>query len=232
MRSSVGITKKENNGEFRLIYILGAGNLARETFNIYNDLNRLKDIAGFIEENYKGERSQIYGKNVMDASIIDTLPKDSIFIGAMGSPKRKRWIRAIEHKGFGFDTVIHPSVIKGEFVRIHEGSIVCPAVVLTCDIEVGKHSILSSNTTVSHDCVIGNFVTVCPGVNLGGNVKIHDECWVGIGATIINRVSIGRGSYVGAGAVVTQDVAENVLAVGVPAKPLRKLGSSDWNELL
>ena len=54
----------------------------------------------------------------MDATIIDTLPKDTIFIGAMGSPKRKRWIEEIEGKGFGFDTAIHPSVIAGDFENI------------------------------------------------------------------------------------------------------------------
>lgn len=215
-----------------IIYILGAGNMAREAFNIYKDLNRHEEIAGFIEENCKGERPKIYGKNVMDASIIDVLPKDSVFIGAMGSPKRKRWIKKIEQKGFDFDIVIHPSVIKGESVKIRKGSIVCPAVVLTCDIEVGQHSIINTNTTISHDCVIGSFVTICPGVNIGGNVKIHDECWIGIGATIVHKVSIGRGSYISAGAVVTKDVPEDVLAVGIPAKPISKLSESDWKELI
>jgi len=213
-----------------MIYILGAGNMARETFNIYKDLNKIEEIAGFIEENRK--KSKIYGKDVIDASIIEALPKDSLFIGAMGSPKRKRWVREIEQKGFGFDTVIHPSVIKGDFVKIREGSIICPAVVLTCDTEVGRHSIINANTSISHDCVIGNFVTIGPGVSIGGNVTIHDECWIGIGVTIINKVSIGRGSYIGAGAVVTQDIPEDVLAVGVPAKPLRKLSKSDWEELI
>lgn len=214
-----------------MTYILGAGNMARETFNIYKDLNRLKEIVGFIEENRQRER-KIYGKNVMDAHVIDMLPKDSVFIGAMGSPKRKRWIKEIEQKGFGFDTVIHPSVIKGEFVRIREGSIICPAVVLTCDIDIGKHSIVGVNATINHDCKIGSFVTIAPGVNVGGNATINDGCWIGIGATIINKVSIGKGSYIGAGAVVTQNIPENALAVGVPAKTMRKLSESDWKELL
>jgi acetyltransferase EpsM len=206
--------------------------MARETFNIYRHLNRFKEVAGFIEENLRSKDLRIYGKNVMDASVIDTLPKSSVFIGAMGSPKRKRWIKEIEQKGFGFDTVVHPSVIKGKSVRIQEGSIICPATVLTCEIRVGQHSIINTNTTISHDCVIGNFVTIAPGVSIGGNVTINDECWVGIGATLVNKVSIGRGSYIGAGAVVTQDMPENVLAVGVPAKPIRVLGESDWKELV
>ncbi len=55
---------------------------------------------------------------------------------------------------------------------------------------------------------------------------------IGVGTTIIDRVSIGKGSFIGAGAVVTEDIPENVLAVGVPAKPIRTLSESDWIELV
>ena len=47
----------------------------------------------------------------------------------------------------------------------------------------------------------------------------------------MDRVSISKGSYLGAGAVVTKDIPENVLAVGVPAKPVREMTEVDWREL-
>jgi len=215
-----------------MIYILGAGAMARETLNIYKDLGRFKEIGGFIEENCKNEGLNIHGKSVMDGSIIDTLPKDSIFIGAMGSPKRKRWIEEIERKGFNFDTVIHPSAIVGNFVNIGKGCIVCPGLILTCDIKIGWHSIINIGSTINHDCIIGDFATIGPGVSIAGNVTIGDECWISIGVKIINRISIGKGSFIGAGAVVTEHIPENVLAVGVPAKPIRKLTESEWEELI
>ena len=77
-----------------------------------------------------------------------------------------------------------------------------------------------------------SIVTVGHGAHIAGNVTIGDECWIDIGVTLIDRVAIGKGSYVGAGAVVTEDIPENVLAVGVPAKPVRKLTESDWKELI
>lgn len=215
-----------------MIYILGAEGMARETLNIYRDLGRFKEVAGFIEENCKREDLKIHGKRVMDASVIDTLPKNSIFIGAMGFPKRKRWIENIEQKGFIFDTAIHPSAIIGNSVNIGKGCMVCPRAVMTCDITIGQHSIINISSTVSHDSVIGKFVTISPGVNIAGKVIISDECWIGIGATITDKVSIGKGTYIGAGAVVTKDIPENVLAVGVPAKPIRKLSESEWKELV
>lgn len=54
-------------------------------------------------------------------------------------------------------------------------------------------------------------------------IKIGKNVWVGSNTTIVPGVSIGDGSIIAAGAVVTKDVPENVVAAGVPAKIIRKL---------
>jgi len=215
-----------------MIYILGAGAIARKTLNVYKELGKFTEIGGLIEENCERGDLKIHAKSVIDASIIHNLPKDTLFIGAMGSPKRKRWIEEIKGKGFNFDRVIHPSVIIGDFVDIGEGCIIFPGVILSCDAKIGQHTTIDVGSTVGHDCKIGNFVTIGPGVNIAGNVTINDECWIGIGVKIINRVSIGKGSFLGAGAVVTKDIPENVLAVGVPAKPIKQIKESDWERMI
>lgn len=214
------------------IYILGSGGMAREALGIYRDLNQLKNVFGFIEENCKRSGTKIHDKIIMDATIIKKLNKNSIFIGAIGSPKRKRLIKTIESNGFSFHTLIHPSAIIGKNVNIGKGCIICSQTNLTCDIEIGFHSIVNIGSTISHDCKIGSFVTISPGVNIGGNVEIGDECWIGIGAKIINKVKIGKGSFIGAGAVVTKNIPKNVLAVGIPAKVMKKLSVSDWEKLI
>ncbi len=215
-----------------MIYILGAGATARETLNFYKNAGRFEEVGGFIEENCKKKEIKIQGKSIFDASSIATLPKDSIFIGAMGSPKRKRWIEEIEKKGFKFDTLIHPSAIVGDSVNINKGCIIYPGVILTCDIKIGRHSIINIGTTINHDSTIGDFVSVGPGVNIPGNVIIGNGCWISVGVKIINKITIGQCSFIGAGAVVTKDIPDNVLAVGVPAKPIRNLDESSWNELI
>lgn len=52
-------------------------------------------------------------------------------------------------------------------------------------------------------------------------VVIEDDADVGVGAIILPGVRIGRGAQVGAGAVVTEDVPDYAIVVGVPAKVLR-----------
>lgn len=52
----------------------------------------------------------------------------------------------------------------------------------------------------------------------GGKIVIEDDVWIGANAVILPDVTIGRGSVIGAGAVVNQSIPPNCLAVGVPAR--------------
>jgi galactoside O-acetyltransferase len=52
----------------------------------------------------------------------------------------------------------------------------------------------------------------------GGNIIIEDDCWLGANVVILKNVTIGRGSIVGAGAVVNRDIPPLSIALGVPAQ--------------
>ena len=54
-------------------------------------------------------------------------------------------------------------------------------------------------------------------------INIEDEVWIGAGSIILPGVTVGRGSVIAAGAVVTGDVPENVIYGGVPAKFIRNV---------
>ena len=56
----------------------------------------------------------------------------------------------------------------------------------------------------------------------GGNIVICNDVWIGANATIVPDVCIGKGSIVGAGAVVTKNIPEYSICVGVPAKVIKK----------
>lgn len=58
-------------------------------------------------------------------------------------------------------------------------------------------------------------------------VHIGRCCWIGAGAVILPGVTIGNGSVIGAGSVVTRDIPENVVAVGNPCRVLREINEHD-----
>lgn len=55
-------------------------------------------------------------------------------------------------------------------------------------------------------------------------VTIEDDCWIGTKSTILDGVIIGRGSVIGAGAVVTESLPPLSIAVGAPARLIKKRG--------
>jgi len=74
---------------------------------------------------------------------------------------------------------------------------------------------------VGHDVVIEDFCQVNPGCHISGNVTLKEGVELGAGAVVLQGISIGKHSTVGAGSVVIEDVPDNVVVVGVPAKTIK-----------
>lgn len=211
-------------GTVKPVYIIGAGGFGRETLNVYRDAGREKEVAGFVVEDRYWEQDQVVnGKPVFRWSEIAGWPREARFVAAIGSAERGKLIDEAARLGFGFDTVIHPTVQSSPWVRFAEGCIVCAGNILTAQIEVGAHTILNLACTVGHDTTIGRLVTLSPGVNVSGRVTIEDAAFIGSGAVIIERVRIGAGAVIGAGSVVTKDIPPRVVAVGVPCRVVKQL---------
>lgn len=216
-----------------MIYIIGAGGFGREVLNIYIDSGKEYEVAGFLEESTTRENKLLNGKPIRDFSLLKKLdPRDTKLICAIATPLRKRLIEHTKRLGYSYDTIIHPSAIRSKWINVGEGSIICAGNILTTQVTVNDFVIINLSCTIGHDIIIGKYSTISPGVHISGRVHIGEECFIGTGAVIVPDVSIGNGSFIGAGAVVTEDIPSNCLAVGIPAKPVKRLSSSDWEELI
>lgn len=74
--------------------------------------------------------------------------------------------------------------------------------------------------------IVGRTVWDSPG-NPPGLTVVEDDVWIGYGAIVLSGVTIGRGSVIAAGAVVTADVPGYTVAAGVPARAIRRRFDDD-----
>ena len=88
--------------------------------------------------------------------------------------------------------------------------------------------VLISDRVFIGDAVHGFILTNIPIKNQeqssSGPVTIGDGTWIGIGASILPNVKVGKNCVIGANSVVTKDVPDFCVAVGNPAKVIRQLG--------
>ncbi len=145
---------------------------------------------------------------------------------ANGTVRQKLADKLVEH-GIQPWSVQDRNVIIMDDVSLGDGYTLSSFVLLTSNIRIGNYFQANHYSHVAHDCVIGDFVTLAPGVRCNGNVHIEDHAYIGTGAilrqgTPDKPLRIGRGAVVGMGAVVTKDVPAGLTVVGNPARPLVK----------
>jgi sugar O-acyltransferase (sialic acid O-acetyltransferase NeuD family) len=135
------------------------------------------------------------------------------------TPTRARLAAEIEQRfGLRYHTLIHPTAYVSPLARLGEGVFVGANSVIGPGAVLGDHVFVNRGVTIGHDTQIGSFSRIQPGANLGGLSRIGRGVTIAIGATLLERLVIGNGAFVGAGAVATEDVADDVLVLGVPAK--------------
>jgi UDP-N-acetylglucosamine acyltransferase len=78
---------------------------------------------------------------------------------------------------------------------------------------VGNHNLVMSYAHIGHDCVIGDYTTLINGAQVAGHVQVEDYATIGSFCLLHQFSRIGSHSYIGAGTVVTQDVAPFSLVV-------------------
>lgn len=145
----------------------------------------------------------------------------------------------------GRNVIIHPGVVLGTpgfgYERQSDGTLIdfpqIAGIVIEDNVEIGANTCIdrgalgdtlihsgtkidnlvhiSHNVEIGHDCMVPAHAT------LGGSVTVGDRTWIGLGSTVREKLSIGKDSLVGMGAVVVKNVGDGVVVAGVPAQVLR-----------
>jgi sugar O-acyltransferase (sialic acid O-acetyltransferase NeuD family) len=120
-----------------------------------------------------------------------------------------------------FPVVKHPSAVIAASAAIGRGTAILACSHVGAGSRVGEFCVVNTGSSLDHDCVMHEFASMAPGVFMGGLVQLGTCSAIGVGASVSDRISIGKHAVIGTGAVVVRNIPDLVVAYGNPARVQR-----------
>ena len=207
--------------------LYGAGGFGKEVYDIAARINKTDsrwDEILFIDDNPNIDKTYNNSRLFSADSMLEELDHSTIeIIISIGEPViKKRLFNKIKSKGIRLATLVDPSALISDTAAMGEGVIVAPFSNITCSTVLGSNVSINAHTTVGHDITIGNHTVVSTNVTIGGNSVIGKESYIGLGAQTKENLSIGSEVIIGMGSIVFKDIPDKMIAMGNPARPIRR----------
>ena len=199
------------------LLIIGASGHGKVAADIAIKMNRWSYIA-FLDDDIS--ITACMGLKVIGKTVDAFTYKDEadFFVAIGNSSTREKIQEKLSFDGASVVNLVHPSAVIGTDVEIGVGTAVMAGVVINSSSKIGRGCIINTSSSLDHDNEVKDYVHISPGVNLAGTVKVGKGSWIGIGTVVSNNVNICSGCKVGAGAVVVKDITEPGTYVGVPVR--------------
>lgn len=194
--------------------IIGAGGFGKEIYWSLSMMERVNTVF-FVDDKYWDDSNE----KILPLSSFDS-DKYEVVIAIADSYHRERIVNSLP-KNTKFFTHIHPTAqIHGDDVEIGPGSIICAGSIITTNVKIGKHAHINLITTIGHDCVIGDYFTTAPGVQISGNEKIGDRVYFGTRSCMKQKLTVCDDVIIGMNAGVVKNITEPGTYIGTPAKKM------------
>lgn len=167
----------------RKILLVGGGGHCKSVLDSLLILNEYDEI-GIIDKDEKA------GNTIMGIPVLgsdDDLPAlyDAgyqyafVTVGSAGKPSlRIKLFELVCKLGFTIPNIIDPSAIVSKYSVLEKGIFIGRQSIVNAGAVVGKGAIINSGAIIEHDCRIGAFAHIAPGVVLGGGVTVGDNIFV------------------------------------------------------
>ncbi len=130
-----------------------------------------------------------------------------------------------------YNARIEPGVHIRDMVEIGDGCVLMMGAVINIGSQIGRNTMIDMNVVLGGRATVGENCHIGAGTVLAGVIEppsadpviIEDDVLVGANVVVLEGVRVGKGSVVAAGSVVVNDVPENTLVAGIPAKEIKKI---------
>ncbi len=206
-----------------ILVIYCAGGFGREildiAYRINSVSNRWEDIL-FLDDVLE-PGTNVSGISTQKFTDVMRLCGDSEFVIANGEPTARK-ILAEKIRDHRLAILCDPTVIISTTANIGNGLIVAPYSSIASYAKIGMNVAINTQSVVGHDVEIGDHSVISSMVNIGGGTTVGESSYLGMGAQIKERVKIGSNSIIGMGSIVYKDIPDGVIALGNPARVVRK----------
>lgn len=126
---------------------------------------------------------------------------------------------------------VEPGAIIRDQVSIGQQAVIMMGATINIGAVIGDGTMIDMNAVVGGRGTIGKNCHIGAGAVIAGVIEppsakpvvIEDDVLVGANAVVLEGIRVGRGSVVAAGAIVVEDVPENVVVAGVPARVIKQI---------
>lgn len=209
------------------LFIYCAGGFGKEILDTAKRINRSNeqwDEICFIDDD-ASLGPEFYGSKLFTFErVLEKFDLSSFEVSiANGEPfVRKVIYDKVKSNNINLITLVDNSAIISDTAKLGEGVIVTAYCSVSSSAVVGNNVALNTKAIVGHDVRLGEHCVVSSLVNVGGACSVGENSYIGMGVQIKEGLAIGKDVIVGMGAVVYNDIPDEVIALGNPARPMRK----------
>lgn len=206
------------------LYIYGSGGNGCELCDIAERINSQKkrwENIFFVDD----VREEIIWYDRKVYRFNEMLSDDSSYecIISLGEPLHRQSLHEkLTHHNVPFATLIDPNSVISPSVSVGQGCIIGSGSFISSNSKIAENTMLEVNTIVGHDISIGKHSVISSCTVIGGATEIGDETFIGLNCTVKNELKIGNRCIIGMGSSVFNDINNGYIALGNPARPIKK----------
>lgn len=209
----------------KTLVIYGAGGLGREVLELARQINekekRWKDFM-FVIDGAGG--TTVNGAKVFSYDELKNRNQQDTEVAlGIGEPAiKEKLLKKVRTDGWKTPSLIHPQVYIPATTSVGEGVIIQKYAFISCNVLIENDVYIQPHTNVGHDCVLKTGGMLSGFCNLAGEVHIGKYAFLGISSCVKEHVSVGDYAIVGMGSAVYKDLEDGVIAVGNPARVMKR----------